>query len=84
VQVKRAADAARATGKPAAKVGARLADEDDDSDTDEGDVQTRVDELATSAAPRVGAKPASSRPGAAKRAPAGRTTGRSAGSKRRH
>jgi preprotein translocase subunit SecF len=84
VLVKRAADASRAVGKPAAKAGTRPADEDDDSDTDEGDVQTRVDELATSAAPRVGAKPAGSRPSPAKRAPAGRTTGRSAGGKRRH
>jgi preprotein translocase subunit SecF len=82
VLVKRAADAARAAGKPAKAAAAT--GEDTDAVDDDGGLQTRVDELAASAAPRVGAKPASSRPTGAKRTPAGRPAGRSAGGKRRH
>jgi preprotein translocase subunit SecF len=85
VAVKRAADAARAAGKAGAKAAvAGDEDEVDSSGQDERDLRTRVDELATTAAPRVGAKPAGSRPSGAKRPPAGRATGRSAGGKRRH
>jgi preprotein translocase subunit SecF len=85
VAVKRAADVSRAAAKSAARaaVGDGSGDEDDD-------VPSGVDELATSAAPRVGARPAAKATGAkatgakatgAKRAPAGRSTG---GGKRRH
>jgi preprotein translocase subunit SecF len=82
VAVKRAADVSRAAAKSSARAAS-----DDASDEDD-DVQSRVDELATSAAPRVGARPAAKTTGAkatgAKRAPAGRSTGRPSGGKRRH
>lgn len=86
VAVKRAADVNRAAAKSSAKAGG-----DDEADDDEDDA--RADELATSAAPRVGARPAAKSTGAkatgakatgAKRAPAGRSSGRPAGGKRRH
>jgi preprotein translocase subunit SecF len=89
VTVKRTADANRAAGK----LGTKAAAVDDESGEEE-DLQSRVDELATSAAPRVGARPAGAKAtgakatGAkatgAKRAPAGRSSGRPAGGKRRH
>jgi preprotein translocase subunit SecF len=83
VAVKRAADVTRASAK-----SARAATDEDDTSGEEEDVQTRVNELATSAAPRVGAKPGTkstpSKSTGAKRAPAGRSTGRPAGGKRRH
>src|SRR5437764_749081 len=80
---KRTADAARAAAKPGARVAAATSSEDEAA-ADDDDLQPRVDELATSAAPRVGAKPAGGRPTGAKRTPAGRATGRPAGGKRRH
>ncbi|TML32854.1 MAG: protein translocase subunit SecF [Actinobacteria bacterium] len=83
VLTKRTADAARAAAKPGARVAAATGSEDEAA-ADDDDLQPRVDELATSAAPRVGAKPAGGRPTGAKRTPAGRATGRPAGGKRRH
>jgi preprotein translocase subunit SecF len=85
VLVKRTADAARA----GAKVAARSAADEDETAGEEEDIQTRVNELATSAAPRVGAKPGGAKQTPAKatgtkRAPAGRSTGRPSGGKRRH
>jgi len=87
VMVKRAADTARAAGKPV-KAAAASADEDELL-AEEEDLQARVDALAATAPPRVGAKPAGAKATGtkatgAKRAPAGRSSGRSTGGKRRH
>jgi preprotein translocase subunit SecF len=86
VMTKRAADANRAGAKAIARAAA--SDDEDDTSGEEEDIQTRVNELATSAAPRVGAKPGTKATPAkatgARRTPAGRSTGRPAGGKRRH
>jgi preprotein translocase subunit SecF len=80
----KSADGEPKAGRPRAKAGAKAAVEADDEDED---LQARVDALAASSAPRVGAKPAPTkasggRPGA-KSAGKAQPRKRSGGSKRR-
>jgi preprotein translocase subunit SecF len=84
VLAKRAADAARAAGKPVAAKAADAGDDGEPAD-DESDAAPRVDALTEYAStPRVGVKPSLTRSTGTKRPPAGRSGSRSGGGKRRH
>jgi preprotein translocase subunit SecF len=90
---KRAAEAARTAGRPAAAkatAATKVSDVDSDDDLpvdEEEDLQTRIDALAGSATasttPRVGVKPSVAKAAAAKRPTGGRSGSRSSGGKRR-